>query len=104
MSPGLFRLVIEAEVEAEIEEAVQWYESRERGLGRKFIRAFASATAKLRRNPFLYQIVSEGARRLLLRRFPYAVFYEIYGSEVVVIACLHEAQDPGIWYQRLSRR
>jgi len=57
-----------------------------------------------RRTPFLYQIVDEEARPLLLRRFPYAVFYEIYGSEVVVIACLHEAQDPGIWHQRLSRR
>lgn len=42
------------------------------------------------------------ARRVLLRRFPYAVFFEVHGSDVVVLACPHTARDPEEWLRRIS--
>jgi plasmid stabilization system protein ParE len=98
----IYRLVIRPEAKAEVAEAAQWYDSRERGLGRSFVHALKAATAALRRNPFLYQIVLGQARRLILRRFPYCVIYEIQDSDVVVLACHHEARDPGAWEQRIT--
>lgn len=79
----------------------RWYEERERGLGRDFLRAFRAATAVLRRTPLLYPLVA-GARRVLLRRFPYSVFYEVHEVEVVVLACFHESRDPEEWRARIS--
>lgn len=38
---------------------------------------------------------------MLLRRFPYAVIYEIDDSAVVILACMHFARDPREWEQRL---
>jgi hypothetical protein len=64
------RLVIRAEAILDIQEAAQWYGEQERGLGRKFLSAFRAATALLRQNPNLYQVVEGEVRRLLLRRFP----------------------------------
>lgn len=103
MSPRAYRLIIRPEAEAEVAEAAHWYESHERGLGREFLRAFRAGTSVLRRNPFQYKPVVEQARRALLRRFPYGVFYEVHGNDVVVLACLHEARDPAIWQQRMTR-
>ncbi len=103
MSPRLYRLVIQPEANEELAEAVHWYESHERGLGREFLRAFRAATDGLRRNPFLYQTVEEEVRRVLLRRFPYGVFYEVHGSDVVVLACFHSARDPQEWRERITR-
>ena len=80
MSPGSYHLVIWPQAEADVAEAARWYEQQEAGLGRDFLRAFRAATAILRRNPFQYQIIFVEVRRVLLRRFPYAVFYEIHGS------------------------
>lgn len=102
MSTRLYRLVLLPEAEAELMDAAQWYEEQERGLGHEFLRAFRAATAPLRRNPLLYQIVEGEARRVLLRRFPYGVIYEVYGSEVVLLACFHSARDPQEWQQRLG--
>jgi toxin ParE1/3/4 len=102
VKPSTYRLLTRTEAEADIAEAVGWYEERERGLGREFLRAFRAGTAVLRRNPFLYQPVIGETRRLLLRRFPYAVFYEIHGTDVVVLACLHTARDPDVWQERIT--
>jgi plasmid stabilization system protein ParE len=100
VSPGTYRLIIRPDAEAEITEAVLWYESQKRGLGSEFLRAFRAATSVLKRNPFMYQVVLADVRRILLRRFPYGVFYEVHGSEVTVLACLHAARDPEEWQNR----
>ena len=42
-----------------------------------------------------------GAKRLLLRRFPYAVIVRERGTEVVVIAFAHTSRRPGYWRGRL---
>jgi len=42
-----------------------------------------------------------GAKRLLLRRFPYAVIVSERGTEVVVIAFAHTSRRPGYWRGRL---
>jgi toxin ParE1/3/4 len=102
VNPSTYRLLTRTEAEADIAEAVGWYEERERGLGREFLRAFRAGTAVLRRNPFLYQPVIGETRRLLLRRFPYAVLYEIHSTDVVVLACLHTARDPEVWQERIT--
>jgi plasmid stabilization system protein ParE len=101
VSARLYRLVLLAEAESELSEAARWYEDQERGLGHEFLRAFRAATAPLRRNPFLYQIIEGEARRVLLRRFPYGVIYEVHGSDVVLLACFHSARDPQEWHCRI---
>lgn len=103
MSPRVYRLVIGPEAESELAEAAQWYEAQQRGLGHEFLRAFRAATAVLRRTPLHYQVVVEQVHRILLRRFPYAVFYEVHGPEVVILACLHTARDPEEWQRRIGR-
>ncbi len=40
-------------------------------------------------------------RRALVRRFPYAVFYE-YAEETVTVYCIfHTSRDPDKWRSRL---
>lgn len=96
-----FHLIIRPEADAEVAEAAHWYEERRQGLGNEFLSAFAAATSSLRHNPKMYATVAENARRLVLRRFPYSVIYEIHGDEVVVLACFHESRDPREWQRRL---
>lgn len=34
-----------------------------------------------------------GVRRLVVTNYPYVVYYEVAGAEVIVLAVLHSAQD-----------
>ena len=58
-------------------EAFRWYEARNAGLGRDYLRAVAVALAAMQRALEQYSIAAEDVRRLLLRRFSYVVYFVI---------------------------
>jgi hypothetical protein len=39
-------------------------------------------------------------RALIPRRFPYGLFYRVYGDTIVIVACLHAKRDPRQWQRR----
>ena len=43
----------------------------------------------LRENALIYPVVDDDLRRAPLRQFPYALFYPVEDTEVIVIACMH---------------
>lgn len=43
-----------------------------------------------------------GVHRLGLPRFPYCVFYEIIGDEVIILRVLHTARSPDDWSETHS--
>ena len=88
-----------AAAEAEIDEAIVWYENQSQGLGAEFARALRVAELAVMRDagrfPVLYVAESgRQVRRVLLRRFPYSVHYLLEADTVVVLACLHGRRDP----------
>ena len=78
---------------ADLLAAHDWYEQRSPGLGKDFVRMVDASFAGLARQPELFPPVHRGLRRVLLRRFPYAVFYRIDSDAVRVIAVLHTAMN-----------
>jgi plasmid stabilization system protein ParE len=85
----------------DINAAYDWYEARRPGLGEDFLNELDAAFAALSKNPRTCQVVYRQVRRSLLRRFPYAVFYLFLDAEIVVIAVLHSARNPGLFRERL---
>ena len=96
-------VVVDEEAERELEAARDWYESQRTGLGREFILAVDAAVADIGQTPGLpVPHVSEtlGVRRVLVRRFPYAVVYRVRGEEVRILAFAHAKRRPGYWKLR----
>lgn len=94
------RLLVRGAAEADIAEAARWYEQRAPGLGSEFLRAVDVTLAEIVRMPERYPVVRGTARRALMRRFPYSVFFVATPDFVSVIACLHERRDPRHWQER----
>lgn len=59
----------------------------------------AAAVERIRLNPQLFPLIHGQIRRVVLSRFPYAVYFREQGTEILVIA-LHGRQDPQRWKQR----
>jgi len=70
-------------------------------LGDEFLRCVDACILSIRRNPELYELAHETYRRALLRRFPYAVFYEVLEGSITVYSVFHCSQDPQKWLKRL---
>jgi plasmid stabilization system protein ParE len=94
------RLVVGTAAEADVLDAALWYEQRSPGLGREFLRAVDAALAEIAAMPERYPIVYGEARRALLRRFPYGVYFVLTPGLVSVIACMHARRDPRRWQER----
>jgi len=92
------------EVEEDVISAYSWYEEKARGLGEEFLRVFYASANNLSRNPLLYQKVYGDFRRLLLRRFPYAIYFLIKENEIIVFGLFHCARDPRTIKLTLSNR
>ena len=92
------------EVEEDVISGYSWYEDKARGLGEEFLRIFYASANNLSRNPLLYQKVHGDFRRLLLRRFPYAIYFLIKENEIIVFGLFHCARDPRTIKLTLSNR
>jgi plasmid stabilization system protein ParE len=62
--------------ERDIAEAFGWYESRSAGLGEFFLRQLNDCFDSIRQRPLMFEIIVDDFRRALVRKFPYAVFFE----------------------------
>ncbi len=94
-------LIIAPEAEQDIGEAYCWYEDRRAGLGEEFLSCVDACIQQICRMPELHVKAHEDYRRALVRRFPYAVFYEYAGGTVTVYCVFHTSRDPEKWRQRL---
>ena len=99
-------LRIHAAAGEEAAEAAAWYENERPGLGSEFEHAIDAALDLLEQD--IVPLTSapgvagvHGVKRLLLRRFPYAVVVCERGTEILVIAFAHNARRPGYWRDRL---
>ncbi|MDA3935736.1 MAG: type II toxin-antitoxin system RelE/ParE family toxin [Actinomycetota bacterium] len=79
---------------ADIESARQWYEAQRPGLGDEFVDAVDDAMESVLAFPIAYPDDYRGARRFLIQRFPYCLYYRLEDDNVVVVACLHAVRDP----------
>lgn len=84
-----------------VDAAYEWYENQRQGLGSAFRLAIDAAVELIAANPSASPVVRRSIRRVLLRRFPYALFYRVVGDEVVVEACIHAKQHPRAWRSRM---
>lgn len=84
--------------------AYRWYERKTPGLGEEFLRAFLAASKEVPRNPLLYAKIWDDFRRLLLRRFPYAMYFRIHGDEIIDLGVFHSARDPQALRAQLLER
>ncbi|MBI4164143.1 MAG: type II toxin-antitoxin system RelE/ParE family toxin [Acidobacteria bacterium] len=87
---------------ADIEVAFRWYEDKRAGFGDEFLAELQEAVASLEAHPKQYPVLYRETRRSFVHRFPYGIFYRVYGNDVVVVACMHARQDPKVWKARIE--
>lgn len=95
-------LIITPEAEEDMVEAKAWYDRRRLGLGEEFILCIEEALDRIQRMPKAASEVFPGIRRVIVRRFPYGVFYRIDPTQIAVIAVYHSSRDPKGWQSRTT--
>ncbi|MBA3396019.1 MAG: type II toxin-antitoxin system RelE/ParE family toxin [Deltaproteobacteria bacterium] len=87
---------------AEIDHEVDYYESRQVGLGAELEDEIEAVFAMALRFP---EAAPQWRKRVdrrvaVLDRFPFTLPYQIVGDEIVVLALAHTSRRPGYWSRR----
>jgi toxin ParE1/3/4 len=93
-------ILIRPEAEMEIEEAYHWYEQKHNGLGSDFLLCMEEGIEKILSNPDMCPVVYRNIQRLLIRRFPYGIFYTTKQNLVIVVAVFRGHRNPKQWKSR----
>lgn len=91
----------------EAEAAAGWYEQERQGLGAEFAEAIEAAIdiiedGFLPLSPMPGSSGTLGAKRLILRRFPFDIVVAGRGDELIIVAFAHHSRRPGYWQGRIS--
>ena len=86
---------------AEVEDAVDWYNAQQSGLGEEFRGEVSKAIGRISSLPQVWPIISRRSRRCLLRRFPSGVIFQVRDEMILVLAVMHLRRKPGYWHGRI---
>jgi toxin ParE1/3/4 len=100
------RVRILDEAAQEAVEAAAWYELQRLGLGAEFERALDAALDLLEEEIVPLTAMPgvagrRGAKRLILKRFPYSIVVSERSDELIVVAFAHQSRRPSYWRSRL---
>lgn len=92
------------EVESDLINAYLWYEEKSKGLGEEFLRVFYANVSEIAYSPFIYVRIYKIFRRLLLKRFPFAVYFTVIKNKVIVYGLFHCARNPNTIEETIQKR
>ena len=102
--PKRFSLDIEPEALEDIQGAVDFYNSRKAGLGKRFYNAVDKHFDFLKKNYTAFAVRYDDIRCMPVSKFPYMVHYRVLESQETVsvkaVFCTHD--DPGKWEKGLA--
>ncbi|HNW93582.1 MAG TPA: type II toxin-antitoxin system RelE/ParE family toxin [bacterium] len=94
------RVEILACAEAELAEAIQYYNQQCPGLGFELAAEFKATLSRIEEYPNAWPPFSIRSRRCIINRFPYGVLYQIRTDLIVVLAVMQLKRDPLRWQER----
>lgn len=92
-----------AAAEAELDEAIAYYNAQRTGLGIESAQEVAASVKRIEDYPDVWQRLANGVRRCQLRRFEYGLVYRVRGNIATVYAVMHLRRRPGYWRHRMNR-
>lgn len=82
--------------------AHRWYRARSRDAALSFRAEVKQAVERILASPDRWPVIIRRARRVRVRRFPFAIVYRVLGDLIEVIAVAHLMRRPSYWEDRLN--
>ncbi|MEL6535547.1 MAG: type II toxin-antitoxin system RelE/ParE family toxin [Bacteroidota bacterium] len=90
-------LQLTPEAELDIDDAYNWYEDQQDGLGERFLEHIENAFQQIAKNSLVFRYWHPSFRGYVLPTFPYVILYRATKDEVQVVSVFHTSRDPKPW-------
>jgi ParE toxin of type II toxin-antitoxin system, parDE len=86
----------------EFENAQEFYELEQSGLGARFKNEIRQALLRIQQYPKVWSAERKEIRRCFIHKFPYKIIYSIQKEIIVVLAFAHLHRKPDYWIDRIK--
>ena len=98
-----YRTVLSPGAKADMRSARRWYRRIDPNLAFQFSLEGQRVVQRIAQFPYLFSLVNAKIRRARLKRFPYAMYYELDSDLASVMAVIHQRRSDDAWRQRSHR-
>lgn len=92
----MYKIILTENARLDIQEAIDWENSRATGLGAYFFRCLQEKIDDLKITPGMGSIRYHEVRCTVVKKFPYIIHYHVplIGNEVIILRILHASRKP----------
>ncbi len=94
------RFSIHEAAEAEVNEAADFYDLADPGLGNVYLDDVQRAIKDISQYPEMAPIVGGSLRKKSLQKFPFSLIYSVRPTEIRLLAVAHQKKRPFYWRGR----
>jgi plasmid stabilization system protein ParE len=95
------RLKFHPTARLELQEAFDFYESKNTGQGSHLLDEVDAVTDRIVRYPLAAPAAGRGARIIPVKDFEYQIVYKLKGDLITIVAVMHKRRRPGYWKGRI---
>jgi plasmid stabilization system protein ParE len=91
-----YKLILREKALSEIEEAFNWYEAQQTGLGEKFLEAILHYAKVILKNPNSFKTTYKNFKEIPVKKFPYLIVYFIdeRKNKIIILSVFHTSRNP----------
>jgi len=95
-------LKLHPDAEVDLNLARDQYAKIDPVLAERFVAMLDETFGRIQKFPHLYPFESATAQKILMKRFPFIVLYEVYHETIMILAIFNTNRDPKVLSDRLG--
>ncbi len=100
MKTQKYNVELSDEAEDDFDKSYYYYAKESQKVATNFLKKADSTFIQISKNPEVYPTVYKDIRKVVLRNFPFVIYYKIKEKIVRIIAIFHTSRNPEIWMER----
>ena len=99
-----FRVIFEGEAEAELNEAIAWYDSQTDGVGQNFSREVRATLSEAAKDHERFPFAGPTTQKIKMLDWPYSIYFTLLDNSpvMIVVSVFHGARNPAELRRRLK--
>lgn len=95
----MYKVIILPLAKQDIKEAADWYNSRQKGLGKRYTMQVRKTINFLKLNHYTFANRYSDIRTAIVEVFPFMIHYKVDDDKklVIISAVLHTSRSPDLW-------
>jgi hypothetical protein len=96
-----YEIIISPEAEIELNISKEFYESKQEGLGKDFIKEVDNTIDRIAENPEQFpKVKQKQVRKANVNRFPFGIYFAVKDTIINILAVFHFSRNP----KRIKKR